>query len=201
MYDLMISRFEKADRRTTCQPRSSDWKEFGLGWLGSSSHFPSRYLLQHVLPVWSRGSFWIKGNKPTWLIDRPPYNLNEMAHDATMHLIRQVLNSQVQVNEVKKERVWEEKRVTQTRYTTLLHVDLCWSCRSVTVVQGQTISIFPRHSIHYWTSCWFALPISKCGKYLCQGNTWSDPGALDMDRVRSWGQGFKILWIGLSFRY
>ncbi|CDS05818.1 hypothetical protein LRAMOSA08346 [Lichtheimia ramosa] len=31
---------------------------------------------------------------------RPPYNLNEMAHDATMHLIRQVLNSQVQVNEI-----------------------------------------------------------------------------------------------------
>ncbi|KAI9318039.1 ribonuclease HII [Dichotomocladium elegans] len=34
------------------------------------------------------------------MFSRPVYNLNEMAHDATMHLIQRVLDSKIRVNEI-----------------------------------------------------------------------------------------------------
>lgn len=141
------------------------------------------------LPTCTKGKALARcGNADlTWT--RPVYNLNEMAHDATIKLIRQVIDSRVNLEEVSM------ASRPQAPSTHPLPADLCRSRRPIQLLQIQTAITLPWNRHHSGAQSRFIVSYRQCSLHLCQGHSRSVCAKLAMDRDRSCAIQELWLWI------
>lgn len=116
-----------------------------------------------------------------------------MAHDATIKLIRQVIDSRVNLEEV-------SLCLSLKHCQVLIHgpVDLRWSRWPIQLLQIQTSISLPWHCHHSWTQSRFIISYRQCSLYLRQSYSRSICAKLAMDRGRSCI--IQKLWIWIPVR-